>query len=127
MLKDCYQAYLITKPLAVEVDLEKYCDIYEISRTDMELAAEIVGAGESEMEEADTLKALKYQLQNLHIVRKLFLCSLLALDADGGKPDFARWSAATEMMSRISVESKKMALYVEDVLGEEEGEFSNAY
>lgn len=108
------------------VDLEKYCDIYEISRTDMELAAEIASADKTDMEDADTLKALKYQLQNLHIVRKLFLCSLLALDADGGKSDFARWAAATETMNHILVQSRKMALDIEDVLGEEEGEFGDA-
>ena len=126
MLKQCYQAYLITKPFAVGVDLEKYCDIYEISRTDMDLAAEIAGADHTELDDADTLKALKYQLQNLHAVRKLFLCSLLALDADGGKWDFVRWAAATETMDRVSAESRKTALEIEEVLGEEDGE-SNAH
>ena len=112
----------MTKPLAVDVDLEKYYDIYEISRTDRELAAGIACADNVELEDANTLKALKYQLQNLHTVRKLFLCSLLALDADGGKSDFARWTAATETMNRVSAESRKMALEVEDVLGEQNGE-----
>ena len=127
MLKECYQAYTITKPFALDVDLEKYYDIYEISRTDMELAAEIAGDDKIEMEEVDTLKALRYQLQNLHIVRKLFLCSLLALDADGGKSDFVRWASATETMARVSVESMKMTLEVEDVLRDQEGECSGNY
>ena len=126
MLKECYRAYLNTKPLAVEVDLEKYCDIYEISRTDMDLAAEIAAAKHAQSDDADTLKALKYQLQNLHIVRKLFLCSLLALDADGGKSDFVRWAAATETMDRVSAESRKMAFEIEEMLGEEEGKLNAA-
>ncbi len=124
-MKECYQAYLTTKPLAVDLDLEKYCDIYEISRTDVNLATTVAGAESTEIEDADTLRALKYQLQNLHIVRKLFLCSLLALDADGGKSDFARWAAAIETMNHISAELRKMALDIEEGLGEEEGESNN--
>ena len=93
----------------------------------MDLATSIAGAESTEIEDADTLKALKYQLQNLHIVRKLFLCSLLALDADGGKSDFARWAAATEIMNRVSVELRRMALDIEEVLGDEEGKFNNHF
>ena len=111
----------------MELDLEKYCDIYEISRTDMDLVAEIAGMDHTETEGANTLKALRYQLQNLYIVRKLFLCSMLALDADGGKSDFVRWAAATETMDRISAVSRKMALEIEEVLGEEDGKSSGAY
>lgn len=121
MMKTHYEAYEITRQHAVELDFEKYCDIYEISRTDMEEAAEGTSGKRFDADEANSLKALKFDLQKLHILRKLFLCSLLALDANGGKSDFARWTAAAEMMKRVCIASTKMTSDVDDVLSEEEG------
>lgn len=106
----------------MEIDLEKYYDIYEISRTDMDEAKEFANAENYNSEEANSLTALKIALQKLHMIRKLFLCSLLALDADGGKSDFPRWAAATDTMRHISAETTKMTRTIDDILREEESE-----
>ena len=110
------------KKLAVELDLEKYYDIYEISRTDMEDAELIASLIASEIEDADTLQDLKVDLQKLHMIRKLFLCTLLALNADGSKSDIQRWTIATETMNRVSSLTTTMTFNIDNVLGEEEGE-----
>ena len=125
MLLPHYQAYQSLRPLALESDLEKYYDIYEISRTDMHEAAEFASAEVFGSEEASSLKALKIGLQKLHLIRKLFLCSLLAVDADGGESDFPRWAAATETMQHLSAETAKMTGTVDDILREEESKLHN--
>lgn len=121
MLVPYYQAYQVLRPLAVDLDLEKYYDIYEISQTDMDDAKEIRNVEILDSEGADSLKSLKVSLQKLHMIRKLFLCSLLALEADGGKSDFLRWAMATETMKRLSLETTKMTSCIDDILKEEEG------
>lgn len=120
MLSPHYQAYQLLGSLAEEVDLEKYYDIYEISRTDMEEAQEFASPETLDSEEANSLKALRVGMHKLHIIRKLFLCSLLALDADGGKSDFPRWAAATETMRNLTMETARMIGTVDDILQEEE-------
>lgn len=125
MLSPHYQSYQSLRPLAVEVDLEKYYDIYEISRTDMDEAEEFANAEIFDPEEANSLTALKIALQKLHMIRKLFLCSLLALGADGGKSDFPRWAAATNTMRHISAETANMTRMIEDILREEESKSQN--
>lgn len=120
MLSTHYQAYQSLRPLAVEVDLEKYYDIYEISRTDMDEAKEFASAEIIDTEEANSLTALKIALQRLHMIRKLFLCSLLALDADGGKSDFPRWAVATDTMRHISAETENVTRTIDEILREEE-------
>ena len=122
MLLPYHQAYQVLRPLAVDLDLEKYYDIYEISRTDMDDADEIKNVENVDSEDTDSLKSLKIGLQRLHVIRKLFLCSLLALEADGGKSDFFRWAKATETMRNLSFETAKMTSCIDDILREEEGE-----
>ena len=121
MFAPYYSAYENMKPLAVDLDLEKYYDIYEISRTDMEDAELVANVNISEIEDADTLQDLKVGLQKLQVIRKLFLCTLLALDADGSKSDFQRWSIATDNMNSVSSLTIKMICNIDEAMGDEEG------
>jgi len=122
MFSPYYKAYQTLEPYAVELDLEKYYDIYEISRTDMEDAELVSKVETSDIEDADTLQDLKIDLQKLHIIRKLFLCTLLALSADGSKSDFQRWSFASEIMASVSSMTAQMTFAIDEIMGEEEGE-----
>lgn len=108
------------RPLAIEIDLEKYYDIYEITKSDVQEIEELHLGIDSETEDSETLKSLKSSLQRLHIARKLFLCSLLALDADGGKPDFPRWALATSTMQSLSSTSAVATASLSHILDEEE-------
>ncbi|KAI4206198.1 MAG: hypothetical protein LQ346_001259 [Caloplaca aetnensis] len=51
----------------------------------------------------------------------MFLCSLLALSADGDKTDFAKWSMVTKVMDSLSLENSRAAQDVDEILGAEEG------
>ena len=121
MFAPYYQAYEELRPHAVVNDLEKYFDIYEISRIDLQDAEIIATAELSETQNADTLQDLKNGLQKLHVIRRIFLCTLLALNADGGKADFQRWSATSEAMGALSSVVASVVLDMDDVLSEEEG------
>ncbi|KAL2048462.1 hypothetical protein N7G274_000374 [Stereocaulon virgatum] len=120
MFAPYYEAYEDLKPSAVDLDLEKYYDIYEISRTDMEDAELVAKVNASDIENANTLQDIKVGLQKLHIIRKLFLCTLLALDADGSNSDFQRWSMANEIMNHVNSLTSKTVIDIDEVLGEEE-------
>lgn len=56
------------------------------------------GYSTSEFEDAETLRVLRTLQYRLSTLRRVYLCSLLALEADGGAPDFARWSTVVESM-----------------------------
>jgi len=124
MFSPYHDAYQMLKPYAVDLDLEKYYDIYEISRTDMEDAELVANVRSSMIEDTHTLQDLKVGSQKLHIIRKLFLCTLLALSADGSKSDFQRWSAAVETMNNVSSVTAKITSNIDRILGEEDGELS---
>ncbi|KAL6715722.1 hypothetical protein ACLMJK_006683 [Lecanora helva] len=121
MFSPYYAAYQGLKPYAIELDLEKYYDIYEISRTDMEDAKMVANVETTDMEETDSLQELKKGLQKLHLIRRLFLCTLLALNADGSKMDFQRWSSASKSMAGVSTITAKMTRTIDAIIGEEEG------
>jgi hypothetical protein len=86
------------------MDLEKYYDIYDISELDIKEAA--LGYREDEFDDPESLKVLKILAARLHVIRKTFLCCLLALDADGTKQDFARWSVALEELEAVNGPTK---------------------
>jgi len=125
MFAPYYEAYQSLKIHAVGLDLEKYYDVYEISRTDMEDAELVAHVKASDIEDADTLQDLKVGLQKLHIIRKLLLCTLLALNADGSKLDFQRWSEATEAMKRVTSLTAKMIYDIDEILEDEEGKLGD--
>ncbi|MCJ1438778.1 hypothetical protein MMC27_008168 [Xylographa pallens] len=114
------ESYRMLRPLANELDLEKYHDIYEITQSDIQEIEELALGNETEVEDSENLKSLKLDLQRLHVARKLFLCSLLALSADGGKADFPRWALATSTMQTLSAASASAAYSLSQILSEEE-------
>ncbi|KAI9803973.1 MAG: hypothetical protein M1833_000254 [Piccolia ochrophora] len=106
------------RPLAEEVDLDKYFDIYDISTTDVQYST--TPYVETEVEEAELLKSLKALLHRTYMVRKIFLCCLLALEATGGKPDFARWGTAVHCIENASAVVEDGAEKIRRILSEEE-------
>ena len=121
MFAPYYHGYQNLRPHAVATDLEKYFDVYEINGIDLQDAEIIATSDLSEMENADQLHDLKIGLQKLHRIRRIFLCTLLALNADGGKADFVRWSTASEVMDSLSTIVAKSVFDMDEVLGDEEG------
>jgi hypothetical protein len=106
------------KQLIEEDDLEKYLDVYEINNPDLQEAAQ--GYSDSEFEDAETLKALRILQYRLSTLRRVYLCSLLALEADGGKPDFSRWSVAVDSMSDLASLGAVWSEKINRILSDEE-------
>lgn len=101
-----------------EDDLEKYLDVYEISNPDLQEAA--LGYSASEFDDAETLKALRTFQYRLSTLRRVYLCSLLAMEADGGKPDFPRWSTVVDSMLNTASPVGQWSEKFNRVLAEEE-------
>ena len=94
------QAVSVLLPLADEISLEKYYDVYDINEQDIRDAR--LAYTELEFEDNESLRVLKILVARFHTLRKAFLCCLLALEADGGKPDFLRWGTAVDEIHIIS-------------------------
>jgi len=106
------------KQLILEDDLEKYLDVYDISNPDLQDAK--LGYSEEEFEDAETLKALRILQYRLAILRRVYLCSFLALEADGGKIDFSRWSTAVDSMQAVARLAGEWGEKFNNILAEEE-------
>lgn len=100
--------------------MEKYYDIYELNQSDVQEAGEPFSARLEDTEDPDALKTLKRGMKKLYIVRKIFLCSLLAIDADRSKSNPLSWSIASESMRHLAHETSRCAMDIDDILKEEE-------
>ncbi|KAF2874813.1 Mysoin-binding motif of peroxisomes-domain-containing protein [Massariosphaeria phaeospora] len=108
----------LLKQLIAEDDLEKYLDVYDISNPDLQEAAQ--GYSSSEFEDVEGLKVLRILQYRLSTLRRVYLCSLLALEADGGKPDFARWSATVDSMLSIATSTGDCTEGINKIFSEDE-------
>jgi hypothetical protein len=112
------QAYTALKPYTEVVDLEKYYDIYDIS--DVDFAEAMLGYSDAEFEDHESLRVLKILTARFHIMRKIFLCSLMALDATGERTDFSRWRNAVEEIQGLSEVTADAEEKLRTILSEEE-------
>lgn len=108
----------VLKPLIQEDDLEKYFDVYEISNPDLQEAG--LSYTPSEFEDAESLKALRTLQYRLSILRRVYLCSLLAMEADGGTLDFPRWSTVVDSILNTARPIGQWSEKFNRVLSEEE-------
>lgn len=119
------EAYRALQPLADPSSLDKYYDVYDISDADMQEA--LLGYSESEFEDIESLRVLKILTSRFVTLRKMLLCCLLALGADGGKEDFSRWRTAleqTKMLSEVTAEGEQQ---MRSVLEQEECASTSPY
>ncbi|KAK5124227.1 hypothetical protein LTR85_001930 [Meristemomyces frigidus] len=109
--KGLHKAYATTIPACIETcstlrglidedDLEKYFEVYDINAQDAKeaLGVDALSVLEDDPESLQSLRVLGYRAG---VLRRVTLCSLMALEADGGKPDFYRWRAATDAMEAM--------------------------
>ncbi|CAZ84525.1 unnamed protein product [Tuber melanosporum] len=112
------RACMSLRHLTQEIDIEKYYDIYDIRREDVQnIEAEI---DNGEFDDMESLKALKALVHRLHTVRRIFLCCLLALEADGLHPDFNKWRITVEQLRTLGSLVGELGSEVKRILGEEE-------
>ncbi|KAJ5572260.1 hypothetical protein N7535_005920 [Penicillium sp. DV-2018c] len=100
MLERYIESQNTLRPLTDEGDLAKYYDIYDIGLEELEAieASLLTRTNEDQY----SLRALRNLFGKLYSVRKSVLCCLLALSADGGGSDIARWSSAVEEMRELA-------------------------
>ena len=108
-LHKAYTAVILTcidtcgslRNLIEEDDLDKYFEVYDINAQD---AREALGPDAFSVLEDDpeSLKSLRVLSYRAALLRRVALCSLMALEADGGKPDFNRWRLANDAMHIIA-------------------------
>ncbi|KAI5798878.1 Mysoin-binding motif of peroxisomes-domain-containing protein [Geopyxis carbonaria] len=104
--------------LVQEEDLERYFDIYDIQMADIEDAEN--GINIEEFEDMESLKALKALLHRLHTIRRVFLCSLMAIEADGRHADYSKWSMVVEQLKVLGNTTAELAGELKRISTEEE-------
>ncbi|EME38335.1 hypothetical protein DOTSEDRAFT_75773 [Dothistroma septosporum NZE10] len=97
----CIDACAALRALIEEDDLDKYFEVYDISTADARdaLSVDTLCVVEDDPESLRSLRVLSYRAG---ILRRVTLCSLMALEADGGKPDNDRWQIAIDAMRSLN-------------------------
>ncbi|KAK4897368.1 hypothetical protein LTR27_004888 [Elasticomyces elasticus] len=100
LIPTCIEACATLRTLIHEDDLEKYYEVYDVNAQDAQEASgeDALSVLEDDPESLKSLRLLSYRAS---VLRRVTLCSLMALEADGGKPDFKRWRIATEVMEAL--------------------------
>lgn len=110
--------------LSEQTDLEKYYDIYDI--TDFDISDTLRISDDTEFDDPESLRTLKIVAARFHTTRKMFLCALLAFDANGDDSDLQRWTAAVEALQKLNAATVHAYESLQTVLGEEEGKSSSS-
>lgn len=108
----------VVNGFAEQMDLEKYYDIYDITDFDMSDAQR--GFDEDEFEDLESLRTLKILAARFYTLRKMFLCALLALDANGDTNDLLRWTTAFESLRNLNTSTGATYDRLQHILSEEE-------
>jgi hypothetical protein len=119
ILESYSQVSNLVKGLSEQTELEKYYDIYDIS--DFDISDTLQAGDDAEFEDPESLRALKIVAARLHTMRKMFLCALLALEANGDYSDIQRWSSAVEALQTINDATTKAYEMIDSILSEEDG------
>lgn len=101
-----------------EDDLERYLDVYDVNNQDVQQAT--AGYREDEFEDLEGLKAIRMHQYRFVTFRRLFLCSLLSLNADGTGLDFARWRIAGDSIQILAAAVAESSDKISKILLEEE-------
>ena len=112
----------VVKGFSEQTELEKYYDMYDIS--DFDISDALQGYTEGEFEDPDSLRTLKVLAARFHTSRKMLLCCLLALDANGEKPDLLRWTAAVEALQSLNKSTKSAFERLQSILSDEQCKYS---
>ncbi|OQD64574.1 hypothetical protein PENPOL_c007G01066 [Penicillium polonicum] len=118
MLERYIQSQNTLRPLTDDGNLAKYYDIYDIGLEELEGVE--ASLSQRANEDQYSLRALRDLFGKLYSVRKSVLCCLLALSADGGGSDIARWSSAVEEMRELATVTGNSMLKMTAILNEED-------
>ncbi|KAJ5106315.1 hypothetical protein N7456_002990 [Penicillium angulare] len=118
MLKRYISSQNTLRPLTDDTNLAKYYDIYDIALEDVEnLESALL---QQHLDDQYSLRSLRDLFGKLYTARKSVLCCLLALSADGGGSDIARWSSAVEEMRELAAVTGTSMTKMANILNEED-------
>lgn len=119
LIPACIAGIATLRTLIDEDDLDKYFEVYDINPQDAQEAAgaDAIGILEDDPESLKSLRVLSYRAS---ILRRVTISALMSLQADGSKPDFARWRTATELLFSLSNNMASSADKVQSVMTEME-------
>jgi Mysoin-binding motif of peroxisomes len=87
-------------PFVDTINMQRYHDIYDLSRQDYQ---EMIQNLPSSLEEdPESLRALRTSLTRHFVARQIFLCDLLALPSESSIPDLGRWSVISDEIENLS-------------------------
>lgn len=112
------QASSMVKGLSEPLDLERYYDIYDIN--DLDMSDALQGYSEREFEDMESLKTLKAAASRFSILRKMYLCALMSIEAQGDETDFARWSTVLESLRILDDAAAECYTQLNSILSEED-------
>ncbi|KAJ5245967.1 hypothetical protein N7468_000950 [Penicillium chermesinum] len=118
MLERYVQSLKTLRPLTNETNLEKYYDIYDISLEGLDMLE--LNIAQRNLEDQYSLRSLRDLFGKLYTARKGVLCCLLALSADGGASDVARWSSAVDEMRQLASVTGVSMTKMANILNEED-------
>lgn len=121
MLERYIQSQNTLRPLTDEANLAKYYDIYDIALEDLEAIESTLS--QRSIDDQYSLRSLREAFGKLYTVRKSVLCCLLALSADGGGSDIARWGSAVEEMRELAAVTGSSMTKMANILNEEDREY----
>ncbi|RGP76346.1 proliferating cell nuclear antigen [Fusarium sporotrichioides] len=112
------QVCTVVNGFAEQTDLEKYYDIYDITDFDMSDARQ--GLTDEDLEDPESLRTLKILAARFSTIRKIFLCALLALDADSDANDLLRWTTAVQSLLSLNNSTQAAHSRLQGILSEED-------
>ncbi|KAJ5654592.1 hypothetical protein N7490_001595 [Penicillium lividum] len=118
MLERYIRSQNTLRPLTDNANLAKYYDIYDIALDDLENIE--LTLSRRNLEDQYSLRSLRDLFGKLYTARKSVLCCLLALSADGGGSDVARWSSAVEEMRELAAVTGTSMSKMASILNEED-------
>ena len=111
-------AVLKIRTVSQPTELEKFFDVYEVNTSDVDNLLEDYVP--NEIDDQESLKVLKTLLYRVRSIRKVLLCCLLAVDAEGTSVDLERWNAVVPTLETIGIMMGAAADRIREIFDEEE-------
>jgi Mysoin-binding motif of peroxisomes len=106
------------KDLVNEDNFERQIEIHEVA--DPDIQESFSGATISEIEDQESLRALRTMHLRFSVLRRVFLCYLLSLEANGSGDDIQPWKATLEAIESLAKLTGEQAEKLNDMLREDE-------
>nr|RBQ93118.1 hypothetical protein FVER53263_01184 [Fusarium verticillioides] len=78
------------------------------------------GLSDEDLDDPESLRTLKILAARFSTIRKLFLCALLALDANSDANDLLRWTTAVESLLSVNSSTQTAHARIQSILSEQD-------